>query len=49
VLERALQNEVEARFPSAAEFMQALNRATGPGPRTRPADWAENASKWFKL
>src|SRR5688500_14534682 len=30
VVERAAHAEVEARYPSAAEFLQALNRAAGP-------------------
>src|SRR2546427_9045702 len=29
VLERAMRAEVDARYPSAAEFLQALNRAAG--------------------
>jgi serine/threonine-protein kinase len=49
VLERALNNEVDARFPSAAEFLQALNRATGAGLRPRTGDWAKAAARWFKI
>ena len=30
VLDRALSADVEARYPSAAEFLQAVNRAAGP-------------------
>jgi serine/threonine-protein kinase len=33
VLDRALRSEVEARYPSAAEFLQALNGAAGRTPK----------------
>lgn len=33
VLDRALRSEVEARYPSAAEFLQALNGAAGRAPK----------------
>lgn len=49
VLERALRNAVDARFPSAAEFLQAFNRAVGSLGRHRPTDWAGNAARWFKI
>jgi serine/threonine-protein kinase len=49
VLARALNNEVEQRYPSAAEFLQALNRATGNGFRPRGADWARVAAKWLRF
>ncbi len=48
VLERALHNEVEQRFPSAAEFLQALNRAVGSGLRRRSGEWAKAALKWWR-
>ena len=48
VLERALHAEVEQRYPSAAEFLQALNRATGQGLRRRSGEWAKAALKWWK-
>jgi serine/threonine protein kinase len=48
VLERALHAEVEMRFPSAPEFLQALNRATGKGLRRRSGEWAKAALKWWK-
>lgn len=48
VLERALHAEVEQRFPSAPEFLQALNRATGRGLRRRSGEWAKAALKWWK-
>ncbi|HEU4700203.1 MAG TPA: serine/threonine-protein kinase [Gemmatimonadales bacterium] len=49
VLERALDSDVEARFPSAAEFLQALNRAVRSGLRGRGTDWARAATRWFKI
>jgi serine/threonine protein kinase len=48
VLERAMHPEVEQRFPSAPEFLQALNRATGRGLRRRSGEWAKAALKWWK-
>jgi serine/threonine protein kinase len=48
VLERALHNEVEQRFPSAVEFLQALNRAAGSGLRRRSGEWARAALKWWR-
>jgi serine/threonine-protein kinase len=48
VLERALHPEVEQRYPSAAEFLQALNRATGKGLRRRSGEWAKAALKWWR-
>ena len=48
VLERALRAEVELRYPSAAEFLQALNRATGVGLRHRSGEWAKSALRWWK-
>lgn len=48
VLERALHAEVEQRYPSATEFLQALNRATGQGLRRRSGEWAKAALKWWK-
>ena len=35
VLDRALSADVESRFPSAAEFLQAVNRASEPAPGAR--------------
>lgn len=49
VLERALQSVVDQRYPSALEFLQALNRATGRGLRRRSGEWAKAAIKWLKL
>jgi serine/threonine-protein kinase len=48
VLERAIHAEVEQRFPSAAEFLQSLNRATGKGLRRRSGEWTKAALKWWK-
>ncbi len=48
VLERALHSEVEQRYPSAAEFLQALNRATGKGLRRKSGEWAKAALRWWK-
>jgi serine/threonine-protein kinase len=48
VLERALHAEVDQRFPSAVEFLQALNRAVGSGLRRRSGEWAKAALRWWK-
>jgi len=48
VLDRALSADVEARFPSAAEFLQAVNRAADPTPREPVADWARAAARWLR-
>ncbi len=48
VLERALRSEVEQRYPSAAEFLQALNRATGRGLGRKSGEWARAALRWWK-
>ncbi len=45
-LERALQAEVELRYPSATEFLQAINRAVGI--RQRSGEWARSAMRWWK-
>lgn len=47
VLERAMDSEVEQRYPSATEFLQALNRATGTGLRRRSGEWARAALRWW--
>ncbi|MBA2459922.1 MAG: serine/threonine protein kinase [Gemmatimonadales bacterium] len=47
VLDRALSADVELRYPSAAEFLQAVNRAADAG--GQPAtDWARAAARWFR-
>jgi eukaryotic-like serine/threonine-protein kinase len=48
VLDRALSADVESRFPSAAEFLQAVNRASEPGQREPVADWARAAARWLR-
>jgi serine/threonine-protein kinase len=48
VLDRALRADVEARYASAAEFLQALNRAADSGPREPVADWARAAARWLR-
>ena len=47
-LERAMQAEVDARYPSAAEFLQAVNRAAGT-PRRAGTDLARVAARWLKI
>jgi len=46
VLERALRNEPDERFPSAAEFMQALNKVAGI--RHRSGEWTKQALTWWR-
>jgi eukaryotic-like serine/threonine-protein kinase len=48
VLARALSADVESRFPSAAEFLQAVNRAAGESPREPVVDWARAAARWLR-
>ena len=48
VLDRALHADVDARFPSAAEFLQALNRAAGAGQR-EAGDLARVAARWLRI
>ena len=48
VLDRALSADVESRFPSAAEFLQAVNRAAQSAPREPVADWARAAARWLR-
>jgi serine/threonine-protein kinase len=48
VLERALRADVEARYDSAAEFLQAVNRAADTGPREPVAEWARAAARWLR-
>lgn len=49
VLYRALDAAPEERFASAAEFLQALNRATGSGRERDRAEWARTAARWLGL
>jgi serine/threonine-protein kinase len=48
VLHRALEPDVERRFPSAAEFLQAVQKATAKVSHDRP-DWARTAARWLRL
>jgi serine/threonine protein kinase len=48
VLDRALSADVEARYASAAEFLQAVNRAAEDGSREPVADWARAAARWLR-
>ena len=48
VLQRALRNEVEARYPSAAEFLQAIQRAVGRKVKERSGEWARAAARWWR-
>jgi serine/threonine-protein kinase len=48
VLDRALSADVESRYPSAAEFLQAVNRAADEGAREPVADWARAAARWLR-
>jgi serine/threonine protein kinase len=48
VLNRALRADVDARYGSAAEFLQAVNRAADAGAREPVADWARAAARWFR-
>jgi serine/threonine protein kinase len=48
VLDRALSADVEQRYSSAAEFLQAVNHATGTAAREPVADWARAAARWFR-
>jgi serine/threonine protein kinase len=48
VLDRALSADVDQRYSSAAEFLQALNQATGGPAREPVADWARAAARWFR-
>lgn len=45
-LERALQAEVELRYPSAIEMLQGINRAVGL--RRRSGEWARQAMRWWR-
>jgi eukaryotic-like serine/threonine-protein kinase len=49
VLDRALRAEVDGRYPSAAEFLQALNRAAGAAPKRPGPDLARVAARWLKI
>lgn len=48
VLDRALRADAGARYGSAAEFLQAVNRATDTTGREPVADWARAAARWLR-
>jgi serine/threonine protein kinase len=48
VLDRALSADVNRRYATAVEFLQALNQAVGPGAREPVADWARAAARWLR-
>jgi eukaryotic-like serine/threonine-protein kinase len=48
VLDKALSAEVSERYPSAAEFLQAVNHAAGVAGREPVTDWARAAARWLR-
>jgi serine/threonine-protein kinase len=48
VLDRALSADVNQRYPSAAEFLQAVNQAAGTSSREPRSDWARVAARWLR-
>jgi serine/threonine protein kinase len=48
VLDRALSADVEERYSSAAEFLQAVNHAAGTSGREPVTDWARAAARWLR-
>jgi eukaryotic-like serine/threonine-protein kinase len=48
VLDRALSADVAERYPSAAEFLQAVNHAAGGAGREPVTDWARAAARWLR-
>jgi serine/threonine-protein kinase len=48
VLDRALNADPSERYPSAAEFLQAVNYAAGVPGREPVADWARAAARWLR-
>jgi serine/threonine-protein kinase len=48
VLDRALSADVAERYPSAAEFLQAVNHAAGASDREPVTDWARAAARWLR-
>jgi serine/threonine-protein kinase len=47
VLDRALSPNVEERYPSAPEFLQAVNRAAEAGAQP-VTEWARAAARWLR-
>ena len=48
VLDHALSADVEERYSSAAEFLQAVNHAAGTSGREPVTDWARAAARWLR-
>ena len=48
VLDRALSADVDVRYASAAEFLQAVNQASDSAAREPVADWARAAARWLR-
>jgi serine/threonine protein kinase len=48
VLDRALSADVEKRYSSAAEFLQAVNHVAGTSGREPVTDWARAAARWLR-
>jgi serine/threonine protein kinase len=48
VLDRALSADVEQRYSSAVEFLQAVNQAATTPAAREPVDWARAAARWFR-
>ena len=48
VLDRTLSADVEERYSSAAEFLQAVNHAAGTSGREPVTDWARAAARWLR-
>jgi serine/threonine-protein kinase len=48
VLDRALSADVDRRYASAAEFLQAVNQAAEATPREPMTDWARAAARWLR-
>ena len=48
VLDRALSADVDRRYGSAAEFLQAVNQAAEASHREPMTDWARAAARWLR-
>jgi eukaryotic-like serine/threonine-protein kinase len=48
VLDRALSADVDRRYASAAEFLQAVNQAAESTHREPMTDWARAAARWLR-
>ncbi len=48
VLDRALSADVDRRYASAVEFLQAVNQAAEAGHREPMTDWARAAARWLR-